>query len=488
MAKASASYLCKSCDARAVQWTGRCSRCGAFGTMYAASTVTANAGLRASAVGKEPKRAAQGLAQITASKAAPRITSGIGEFDRVLGGGLVAGQVMLLSGEPGAGKSTLLLLVANSIATQTGSRALYVSGEESVEQIAVRSRRIGVASPGLLLAAETDLAHVIGHIDAVGPGVALVIVDSVQTVASTDIDGRAGGVAQVMEVTQALTRLAKHRGIPICLVGQVTKESTVAGPRALEHLVDTTLSLDGDRHTSLRLLRAVKNRYGPADEVACFEQTDSGMREVTDPSSLFRGHREAAVPGTCVTVTVEGRRAMLAEVQALVAATAIPNPRRGVSGLDSSRVAMLTAVTERAAGLRLHDKDLFVATVGGIRLVDPSCDLAICLAIASAARGLPVPIDVAAIGEVTLSGDMRPNAMSNQRLTEAVRLGYRRVLAPIGTCSRLDGRTPRGIVLEVGTLDQALAAMARLAPRSQAHANADVRDRAKTDSDQELTR
>ena len=389
----------------------------------------------------------------------PRVTTGIGEFDRVLGGGLVAGQVLLVSGEPGAGKSTLLLNVANAIAEKTGKPALYVSGEESVDQIAVRASRIGVDSEQLFIADETDLANVIGHIDALGKQISLVIVDSVQTIASADVEGRAGGVAQVMEVAQALTRVAKERGIPVCLVGQVTKESTVAGPRALEHICDATLSLDGDRQTSLRLLRAVKNRYGPADEVACFEQTDRGMREVVDPSMLFREERASPVPGTCITVTIEGRRAMLAEVQALVATTTNPNPRRGVSGLDSSRVAMLVAITERVAGLKLADKDVFVATVGGIRLSDPSTDLATCLAIASAGKDIAIPLDMAAIGEVTLSGDVRKVPMINQRITEALRLGYSRILAPRGTKSSVDKRASSASIIEVGDLTAAIQQM-----------------------------
>ncbi|MFM8896310.1 MAG: DNA repair protein RadA, partial [Actinomycetales bacterium] len=408
------------------------------------------------------------VAEITTGKPTQRLQTGIAEFDRVVGGGLVPGQVLLLSGEPGAGKSTLLLMVADSIAERTGRRALYVSGEESIEQIAVRAQRIGADSPGLLIADETDLAQVIGHIDEQGAELCLVIVDSVQTIASAEVDGRAGGVTQVMEVASALTRVAKSRGLPICLVGQVTKESVVAGPRALEHIADATLSLDGDRHTSLRLLRAVKNRYGPADEVACFEQTDTGMREVADPSVLFRADRDAPVPGTCVTVTIEGRRALLAEGQALVAPTNAPNPRRGVSGLESARIAMLVAVTERVARLRMFDKDLFVATVGGIRLNDPAADLAICLAVASAGQDLSLPSDVAAIGEVTLTGDIRPAQMANQRVAEALRLGYTRILAPAGTRDGLDARSNHGTIIEVRTLNQSLSALAGMqapAPR-----------------------
>ncbi len=459
MAKTTTTFRCSGCGAESFKWTGRCVRCGEFGTVAEVAGAAPPPGHRASLRGQAPLTAARQVAEVTASGPVPRTGTGLAEFDRVLGGGLVAGQVLLLSGEPGAGKSTLLLTVADTIATQTGRIALYLSGEESVDQIAVRARRIGVGSPNLLLADETDLAAVIGHIDAHGSRLALVIVDSVQSIASADVEGRAGGVAQVMEVAQALTRIAKSRGIPVCLVGQVTKESVVAGPRALEHIADTTLTLDGDRHTALRLLRAVKNRYGPADEVACFEQTDGGLREVADPSMLFRGHRDAAVPGTCVTVTIEGRRPMLAEVQALAAATTIPNPRRGVSGLDSARVAMLLAVTERVARLRLFDKDVFVATVGGMRLTDPGSDLATCLAIASAGTEVPVPVDVAAIGEVTLSGDIRRVPMIGQRVAEAVRHGYRRVLVPPGTREALEPRQSGDAVVEVADLAAAQRAI-----------------------------
>lgn len=459
MAKVKSSFECTSCGATHLKWLGRCSACDEFGTVQEAAAAPANAGMRASTQGSKPRTPARQVTAVTSSGPVKRISTGMAEFDRVLGGGLVPGQVLLISGSPGAGKSTLLLAAADAIAKQTQQRTLYISGEESVEQIAVRARRMGVDSEHLFLADESDLAAVIGHIDEHGTDIALVIVDSVQTIASTDVEGRAGGVAQVMEVAQALSRVAKSRGIPICLVGQVTKESVVAGPRALEHIADATLSLDGDRHTSLRLLRAVKNRYGPADEVAAFEQTDSGLREVPDPSVLFRADRESPVPGTCVTVTIEGRRALLAEVQALVAPTNAPNPRRGVSGLESARIAMLVAVTERVARLRMFDKDLFVATVGGIRLNDPAADLAVCLAIASAGQDLSLPSDVAAIGEVTLTGDIRPAQMANQRVAEALRLGYTRILAPAGTRDALDARSSHGTIIEVRSLKQALSAL-----------------------------
>lgn len=428
MAKKSAtSFSCTACGAPSLRWAGRCTRCGEFGTV----TEQASPAYATGPVGT-PSRPAQPVREVTSQKV-KRTPTGITEFDRVIGGGLVPGQVLLVSGEPGAGKSTLLLAVADSLARRTGQVTLYISGEESVEQIAMRAQRIGATCDTLLLAAETDVAAVLGHLESYRGRVALVVVDSVQTISAGTVEGRAGGVAQVMEVAQTLTRVAKATGVTMCLVGQVTKESVVAGPRALEHIADATLTLDGDRHTSLRLLRAVKNRFGPADEVACFEQSEGGMVQVPDPSMLFRDQRDTPVAGTCVTVTVEGRRPMLAEVQALASPGNAANPRRGVSGLDNSRVAMLVAVTERHARVRLHDHDLFVATVGGIRLRDPGSDLAVCLAIASARTNNALPADSAAIGEVSLSGDIRRVSMLTQRVVEAVRLGYSTVFVPAGS-------------------------------------------------------
>jgi DNA repair protein RadA/Sms len=282
----------------------------------------------------------------------------------------------------------------------------------------------------------------------------------VQTIASTAVDGRAGGVTQTMEVAQVLTRVAKSTGIPMVLVGQVTKDSTVAGPRALEHIVDTTLSLDGDKHTSLRLLRTVKNRFGSL-EVAAFEQTDVGMREVVDPSGLFREQRDAPVPGTCVGVTIEGQRALTAEFQALVMPSNSPNPRRAVSGLDSARSAMLMAVCDKTAKLKLWEKDVFLATVAGMRVSDPSTDLAVCLALISASEDQPVPLDLIAIGEVALSGDVRPVPMLAERVAEASRLGFQRLLVPPGTRAKLASRYPAANLVEVANLADAIGKMQR---------------------------
>jgi DNA repair protein RadA/Sms len=292
----------------------------------------------------------------------------------------------------------------------------------------------------------------------------LLVVDSVQAIASSAVEGRAGGMTQVQEVTSVLVRVAKARRMPLLLIGQSTREHAVAGPRAMEHMVDTVLTFEGDKHTALRLLRAVKNRYGPADEVVCFEQCDDGLREVPDPSDLFRSHREVPVPGTAVAVAVDGRRAVPAEIQALVASTPSASPRRGVTGLDTTRVAMLLAVTEHTTGSRL-DRDVFVATVGGAKLSDPATDLAVCVAVASAVTGTAMPADVAMIGEVALSGDIRPVGHLAQRVTEAARLGYRRILVPPGSLSRLTSLPPGARVVELPHLSRALEALASRGPR-----------------------
>lgn len=473
-----AVFACTACGAETPRWVGRCTSCQGWGTVEQVPAGLVEGGSPRARAAGATTRPARRLSEVDEEHAA-RTPTGLGEFDRVIGGGLVAGQVVLLAGEPGVGKSTLLLDVAHrfalgSLTDPAGPRALpaeaspprtvlYVSGEESAEQIAVRARRTGADAPGLLVADEQDLGAVLRHVEDHDPD--LVVVDSVQTLSSADVDGRAGGMAQVQEVTQVLTRLAKSRPTPLLLVGQSTKESSVAGPRSLEHLVDTVLTFDGDRHTSLRLLRATKNRYGPADEIACFEQADDGLRQVLDPSELFRGHRDVPVPGTCLAVAVEGRRPLLAEIQSLVATASTPNPRRGVSGLDSSRTAMLLAVTERAGQLRLADKDVFVATVGGARLGEPGVDLAVTLAVASAAWDTPVPPDVLAIGEVALSGDVRRVSMLPQRVAEAARLGYRRILVPPGSLERL-GTLPAGVrAVEVGHVERALRSLRDLAAR-----------------------
>jgi DNA repair protein RadA/Sms len=345
----------------------------------------------------------------------------VGEFDRVLGGGLVPGAVVLLSGEPGVGKSTLLLEVAANTA-KSGKKVLYVSGEESVGQIRLRAERTGAMSDNLFIASETDLSTVLGQIDAVSPE--LLVVDSVQTIAAAEIDGAAGMPSQIREVAANLIRVAKERALPVILVGHVTKDGNIAGPRALEHLVDVVCHFEGDRQTSLRFVRSMKNRFGPTDEVGCFEMTGEGINEVPDPSGMFLSRGDAPVSGTCVTVTVEGKRPLIAEVQALVVKSSTPQPRRVTNGVDSARVAMLLAVLERRAGLRLSDVDVYVSTVGGVKLTEPASDLAIALAIASAVQDKPIAHNLVAFGEISLAGEIRKVSNGKVRASEANRLGF----------------------------------------------------------------
>jgi DNA repair protein RadA/Sms len=349
----------------------------------------------------------------------------VAEFDRVLGGGLVAGAAILLSGEPGVGKSTLLLEVASRLA-KNGKKVLYVSAEESASQVRLRAQRTDALSENLYLASETDLGHVLGQFDQVKPE--LMVVDSVQTISSKDVDGAAGMPSQVREVASNLIRLAKENSTPVVLVGHVTKDGSIAGPRTLEHLVDVVCHFEGDRQTALRFVRTLKNRFGPTDEVGCFEMTGEGIVEVKDPSALFVSNSTTPVSGTCITVAVEGRRALRAEIQALVVQSGTPQPRRVTNGVDSSRVAMLLAVLERRAGISLSNKDVYVSTVGGMKIIEPAADLAIAIAIASAASDKPVSTTIAAFGEISLSGEIRGVANLNQRISEAARLGHKVVI------------------------------------------------------------
>ncbi len=440
------AYRCAECGFTVPKWVGRCPECQAWGSVDEVGA--ARAGLHAVTAGPVTAPALPiGQVDVEAAKARP---TGVGELDRVLGGGLVPGAVLLLAGEPGVGKSTLLLEVAHKYAASGGKPALVVTGEESAAQVRLRAGRLSALHPQLFLAAETDLAAVLAHVDAVKPG--LLVVDSVQTIASPAVDGAMGGVTQVRAVAAGLIAIAKERGIAVVLVGHVTKDGAIAGPRVLEHLVDVVLHFEGERHSTLRLVRAIKNRYGPADEVGCFEMHDAGIRGLPDPSGLFLTQRSEAVPGTCVSVTVEGRRPLMTEVQALVASSALATPRRAVSGLDSARVAMVLAVVERRGRVRLADRDVFAATVGGVRVTEPAADLAIALAVASAAREVPLPTDLIAVGEVGLSGDVRRVSAVGRRLAEAARLGYRRALAPPGCDSPPPGMT----VTEVDDLGAAL--------------------------------
>ena len=418
MARPTTQFRCTECGWTSVKWVGRCGECQQWNTVVDATAPAT----RVAAV--TPLRGAMSITEIGAESVA-HWPSGIAEFDRVLGGGIVPGAAILLSGEPGVGKSTLLLEVA-SRAAASGMRVLYVSAEESVSQVRLRAERTGALQPSLFLAAETDLATILGQIDQVAPQ--LVIVDSVQTVSSGLTDGLAGGPSQVREVASTLIRVSKDRNLPVLLVGHVTKDGTIAGPRLLEHLVDVVLQFEGDRQTSLRFVRAHKNRFGPTDEVGCFEMTGDGIAEVADPSGLFLSRARTPTSGTCVTIAVEGRRALPVEVQALIVKSQAPQPRRVVNGVDSSRVAMLLAVLERRAGLPLSGFDVYVSTVGGIRITEPGADLAIALAIASAYKDKAFPVTQAVIGEISLAGEIRQASNAKQRVAEAKRLGFSNVI------------------------------------------------------------
>jgi DNA repair protein RadA/Sms len=445
-------FECSQCGWQSPRWAGRCGECQEWGTIEqarpSARGPAGHAGLRHGALGNGAMAhgltrtgagyggwlvpaasvAAMPIADVDAAAARARPT-GLGELDRVLGGGLVPGAVVLLAGEPGVGKSTLLL-EAGALAARTGP-VLYVTGEESAAQVRLRADRIGAISDNLYLAAETDLGAVADHVEAVNPS--LLIVDSVQTISVATTDGVPGGVTQIREVTGALTAIAKQRSLTTMLVGHVTKDGSIAGPRSLEHLVDVVLHFDGDRHAQLRMIRALKNRFGPTDEIGCFELGEGGLTELPDPSGLFLSRLHEPVPGTCVTVTLEGRRPLVAEVQTLVCDATAELPRRVTSGLDSSRVGMVVAVLQRRAKVIVGKRDVYAATVGGVRLTEPSVDLAIALSLASATCELSLPAGLIAIGEVGLAGEIRRVTGTARRLAEAERMGFRHAIVPPGS-------------------------------------------------------
>ncbi len=421
------AYHCSECGWTAAKWVGRCGECQAWGTVLEVGAAPSGPATKATSV----RERAVPISEVSVSSA-QRHSTGVDEFDRVLGGGLVAGAVVLLAGEPGVGKSTLLLDVAGRSA-RTSANVLYVTGEESAGQVRLRADRIGAVEPELKLAAETDLGSVLAHIEQVKPS--LLMVDSIQAIASAQVDGTPGGVSQVREVASALIQAAKRQGIPTVLVGHVTKDGSVAGPRIVEHLVDVVCQFEGEQHSSLRLLRAVKNRFGTVDEVGCFALTDTGIEGVADPSGLFLSGGDRQVAGTCVTVTIDGKRPLPAEIQALVAPSALANPRRATSGIDASRVAMILAVLQRRAGLAVGTEDVYVGTIGGARVVEPAADLALALALASARSDRAVKQKIAAVGEVALSGEIRPIRGLAQRVAEAARLGFTDMIVPAGTAT-----------------------------------------------------
>jgi DNA repair protein RadA/Sms len=424
MAKAKSVYSCTECGGQTLKWQGQCPHCQAWNTLVEsvaeALPAGANRYARIAEAGK-PQR----LSEIEAREES-RIRSGIEEFDRVLGGGLVPGGVVLIGGEPGIGKSTLLLQSLAQIGRTR--KVLYVSGEESPQQIALRARRIGVDADNVVIFPDTDLQRIEGVIKSEAPEVA--VIDSIQTLYFGELQSAPGSVAQVRECAARLTRAAKSSGAAIVFIGHVTKEGTLAGPRVLEHMVDTVLYFDGDTHSRFRLIRAFKNRYGAVNELGVFSMEEKGLKGVSNPSALFLSQHGGDVAGSCVMVTQEGTRPMLVEIQALVDDAHAPNPRRLSVGLEQNRLALLLAVLHRHAGIACYDQDVFVNAVGGVRITEPAADLAVLMAIVSSLKNKPLPGKLVVFGEVGLAGEVRPVQRGQERLKEAAKLGFTHALIP----------------------------------------------------------
>ncbi len=449
MAKAKTIHSCTECGATAPKWQGQCPGCGAWNTLV--ETVAAPSPVRFESV-SGTRAAVTSLSAVRAQENS-RIATGIEEFDRVLGGGLVPGGVVLIGGDPGIGKSTLLLQATAALGA--AHRTLYVTGEESVEQIALRAHRLGLVNAPVELLAEVQLEAIVNAIGAARPEV--VIVDSIQTVYTEALQSAPGSVAQVRECAAQLTRLAKQQGVIVVLVGHVTKEGAIAGPRVLEHIVDTVLYFEGDPHSSFRLVRAIKNRFGAANELGVFAMTERGLRGVSNPSALFLAQHAVAVPGSAVVATLEGSRPLLVEIQALVDPVQGGMPRRLAVGLDAQRLALLLAVLHRHGGVDTGGYDVFVNAVGGVRIQEPAVDLAVVLAIDSSLKNRPLPAKSIVFGEVGLAGEIRPVQRGQERLREAAKLGFETVLLPAANRPRhgLDGIR----VIAVERVDQALAAL-----------------------------
>ena len=450
MAKAKTNYTCSECGGISNKWTGQCPACQQWNTLV--ETVVEAPGLNrlSNPVHRSLAQTAPvlSLADIEAVDV-PRFGTGIEEFDRVLGGGLVAGGVVLIGGDPGIGKSTLLLQALANISQAKST--LYVSGEESGAQIALRARRLGVEATSLKLQAEIQLEKILGTLADLKPEVA--VIDSIQTVYSDALSSAPGSVAQVRECAAQLTRVAKQTGITIILVGHVTKEGALAGPRVLEHIVDTVLYFEGDTQSSFRLVRAIKNRFGAVNELGVFAMTEKGLKGVSNPSALFLSSHDSAVPGSCVMVTQEGTRPLLVEIQALVDTSHLPNARRLSVGLEQNRLAMLLAVLHRHAGIAAFDQDVFINAVGGVKITEPAADLAVLLAINSSMRNKALPRGLVVFGEVGLAGEIRPAPRGQERLREAAKLGFSIAMIPKSNApkQKIEGMT----IVAVERIDEA---------------------------------
>jgi DNA repair protein RadA/Sms len=453
MAKPKSQYVCSECGGTSLRWQGQCPHCNAWNTLSEAR-IEAPSTNRFAALA--PVASVQTLGEVHAREL-PRLATGIEEFDRALGGGLVEGGVVLIGGDPGIGKSTLLLQALTAMSTR--HRVLYVSGEESAAQVALRARRLGIDGKEVRLLAEIALERIQTVLGDERPAIA--VIDSIQTLYSSELQSAPGSVAQVRECAAQLTRVAKQSGVSLVFVGHVTKEGALAGPRVLEHMVDTVLYFEGDTHSSFRLVRAIKNRFGAVNELGVFAMTDRGLKGVANPSALFlsphSSDKDARVPGSCVLVTQEGTRPLLVEVQALVDTAHVPNPRRLSVGLEPQRLALLLAVLHRHAGVATFDQDVFVNAVGGVRIQEPAADLAVLLAISSSMRNRALPHGLVAFGEVGLAGEIRPAPRGQERLREAAKLGFGMALIPRAN----QPRTPiEGLqIIAVDRLEQALEAL-----------------------------
>ncbi|MEZ5925063.1 MAG: DNA repair protein RadA [Hyphomicrobiaceae bacterium] len=447
MAKSSTVYVCQSCGAVSPRWTGKCPACEAWNALVEeVAPDTVPGAPKAKSKGKGLR-----LESLTGqTDDAPRLPTGLAELDRVTGGGLVPGSAILIGGEPGIGKSTLLLQVAAAVANR-GGKALYFTGEEAAAQVRLRAERLGCASAPVGLAAESNLANILATLDA-ERGTGLVIVDSIQTLWSDGLESAPGTVAQVRGATQALIRHAKHSGAALLLVGHVTKEGQIAGPKVIEHMVDTVLYFEGDRGQPFRILRAMKNRFGPTDEIGVFEMVSEGLREVANPSELFLGDRQATHPGAAVFAGVEGSRPILVEIQALVTPSSLGTPRRAVVGADASRLAMLLAVLEARCRIVLATHDVYLNVAGGLRIGEPAADLAAAAALVSSLAGVALAPDCLYFGEVSLSGAIRPASQGTVRLKEAQKLGFRKAVIP--AAGEIDTKTVKLDLQRISHLKQ----------------------------------
>jgi DNA repair protein RadA/Sms len=448
MARRETTFICQTCGAAYSRWQGKCDACGQWNTIAEESPASSQASARAPRKGR--LFALEPLAG--AALDAPRLASGLAEFDRVTGGGFVRGSVLLLGGDPGIGKSTLLIQVAAALARR-GQRTVYISGEEAVAQVRLRAERLGLAGAQVELAAETSVEDIVATLgDGVIPR--LVVIDSIQTMWTDLVEAAPGTVTQVRASAQALIRFAKRAGAAVILVGHVTKDGQIAGPRVVEHMVDAVLSFEGEGSHQFRILRAVKNRFGPTDEIGVFEMSGGGLREIANPSELFLSERDLGSPGTAVFAGIEGSRPLLVEIQALVAPTSLGTPRRAVNGWDQNRLSMVLAVLESHCGVRLSGHDVYLNVAGGLRIQEPAADLAAAAALVSSLADAPLPADAVYFGEISLSGAVRPVAQAAARLKEAQKLGFARAILPESAHAESPG--------EAGPLLKPVSSLAKL--------------------------